>query len=94
MGQGLGRLLDGLETLGVAENTVVVLTSDHGPAHESAVHPDQAGSTGPFRGRKGSLLEGGVRVPFIARWPGTVPAGRVNDSTVLSGVDWLPTVCG
>jgi N-acetylgalactosamine-6-sulfatase len=90
----LGRLLDELETLGVAHDTVVVLTSDHGPAHESAVHPDQAGSTGPFRGRKGSLLEGGVRVPFIARWPGTVPAGRVDDAAVLSGVDWLPTVCG
>ncbi len=88
----LGRLLDGLEALGLAQNTVVVLTSDHGPAHESAVHPDQAGSTGPFRGRKGSLLDGGVRVPFIARGP-AIPAGRVDETNLLSGVDWLPTAC-
>lgn len=88
----LGRLLDGLEVLGVAENTIVVLTSDHGPAHESLVFPDQAGNTGPFSERKGSLLDGGVRVPFIARGPG-IPAGRVDETNLLSGVDWLPTAC-
>jgi arylsulfatase A-like enzyme len=53
----------------------------------------QVGSAGPFRGRKRSLYEGGVRVPGIIRWPGKVPAGRVDDQSVFSGVDWLPTVC-
>ncbi len=52
-----------------------------------------AGSPGPFRGRKRSLYEGGVRVPFIARWPGKIAAGRVDDTSVVSGVDLFPTLC-
>lgn len=51
------------------------------------------GSPGPFRGRKRSLYEGGIRMPFIARWPGGVPAGRVNASSALAAVDFLPTLC-
>ncbi len=51
------------------------------------------GSPGPFRGGKHTQLEGGVRVPFILRWPGHVPAGRVDDTSVISGIDWMPTLC-
>lgn len=51
------------------------------------------GSTGPFRGGKHDHHEGGVRVPFMVRWSGHVPAGRVDETSVLSGADWLPTVC-
>lgn len=91
---GMGRLLDGLENLGLAEDTIVAFTSDHGPETPYARNASHSGmgSTGPLRGRKRSLYEGGVRVPFIVRWPDEVSAGRVDD-TVVSGVDWLPTVC-
>jgi N-acetylgalactosamine-6-sulfatase len=51
------------------------------------------GSTGGLRGRKGNLFEGGVRVPFIVRWPGHTPAGTKNETTVFSAVDLLPTLC-
>src|SRR5690606_22292458 len=51
------------------------------------------GSPGPFRGRKRSLYEGGVRVPFIVRWPGQIPSKRVDETSVVSAVDFLPTVC-
>ncbi len=94
----VGRILDALDRLGLSENTIVVFSSDNGP--ESALmsftsHYGGASSenTGPFRGNKRSLYEGGVREPFIVRWPGTTPAGKVNDTSVVSGVDWLPTVC-
>ncbi|MDZ4688961.1 MAG: sulfatase-like hydrolase/transferase, partial [Planctomycetaceae bacterium] len=50
------------------------------------------GSAGPFRGRKRSLYEGGIRVPGIVRWPGHVPAGKIDETTILSAVDFLPTV--
>jgi arylsulfatase A-like enzyme len=91
----IGRLLARLDELGLAENTLVIFSSDNGPedieipgSSHSAV-----GSTGPFRGRKRSLYDGGVRMPFIARWPGVVPAGKVNDTSVIGAVDLLPTVC-
>jgi len=62
-----------------------------------AVYEAQAhsgvGGPGPFRGRKRSLYEGGIRTPFLARLPGVVPAGRVDDESILSGADLLPTVC-
>ncbi len=91
----IGRLLDGLEKLGVADNTVIVFSSDNGPEdiHIRNAGHSGIGSAGPFRGRKRSLYEGGVRVPFIIRWSKNVPAGRVDDSSVLAGVDLLPTVC-
>ena len=54
---------------------------------------DAMGYTGIFRGGKHGMYEGGVRVPFIVRWPGRVPAGRTDEASVLSGVDWLPTLC-
>ena len=51
------------------------------------------GSAGELRGGKHGMFEGGVRVPFIVRWPGHTPAGRVDQQSVISGIDWLPTLC-
>lgn len=91
----IGRLIDGLDRLGLSKNTLVVFSSDNGPEdiHIANAGHSGIGSAGPFRGRKRSLYEGGVRVPFIVRWPDTVPADRINDSTVVAGVDLLPTLC-
>lgn len=91
----IGRLLRKLDELKLAENTLVVFSSDNGPEDilvRNAGHSG-VGSAGPFRGRKRSLYEGGVRLPFIARWPRITPPGRVDDTSVISGVDWLPTLC-
>jgi len=91
----LGRLLGKLDELGLTENTVVVFTSDNGPEDiriGNASHSG-VGSPGPFRGRKRSLYEGGIRTPFMVRWPKVTPAGKVDGATVLSGVDMLPTLC-
>ena len=89
----IGRLLEALDARGLTDDTLVVFTSDNGP--EDLVVPNAshsaAGSPGPFRGRKRSLYEGGVRVPFIARWPGRTPAGVVDDQSVLSSVDFFAT---
>ena len=90
--QQIGRLLDKLDELGLAENTLVVFSSDNGP-EDIHVRNASHSAAGPFRGRKRSLYEGGVRTPFIARWPGRVPAGRVDDESVVTAVDFLPTVC-
>ena len=81
--------------LGLATNTLVMFSSDNGPEdiHLTEAGHSGVGSAGPFRGRKRSLYEGGVRVPFIVRWPGKNPAGRVDTTSVVAGVDWLPTVC-
>lgn len=91
--RNIGRLLDELQRLGIARNTVIVFSSDNGPEDYYIGNSANAGlgSPGPFRGRKRSLYEGGVRVPFIVHWPGTVPAGRTDRETILSGVDFLPT---
>jgi arylsulfatase A-like enzyme len=91
----VGRLLKELDALGLADKTIVVFSSDNGPEdiHIGNAGHSGIGSAGPFRGRKRSLYEGGVRVPFIVRWPGHVPAGRVNDTSVVAGVDLLPTIC-
>ena len=91
----VGRLLSRLDELGLAENTIVIATSDHGPEgfHLNEDGTAGMGSAGPFRGHKVSLYEGGIRVPFIVRWAGTIPSGRVEDNSIVSGVDLLPTLC-
>ncbi|MBM3889755.1 MAG: N-acetylgalactosamine 6-sulfate sulfatase (GALNS) [Verrucomicrobia bacterium] len=91
----VGRLLDELETLGLANNTLVLFSSDNGPEdiHIGNAGHSGVGSAGPFRGRKRSLYEGGIRLPFIARWPGRVPTGKVDEKAVVAGVDFLPTLC-
>jgi len=91
----IGRLVQKLDELGLAENTVLVFSSDNGPEDiviGNASHSG-VGSAGPFRGRKRSLYEGGVRMPFIVRWPAGTPAGVVDETSVIGGVDWLPTIC-
>ncbi|MDX2036276.1 MAG: sulfatase-like hydrolase/transferase [Isosphaeraceae bacterium] len=90
----VGRLLRGLEDLGVAKDTLVIFSSDNGPEEifiRNAGHSG-VGSPGPFRGRKRSLYEGGIRVPFLLRLPGRVPAGRVEDRAIVSGVDLFPSI--
>ena len=88
----VGRILDLLEKLGLADNTIVVFTSDNGTTHlKREVDYDFFASVKPLRGLKGSLYEGGVRVPLIARWPGHIPAGSTSD--FLTGFeDWIPTL--
>ncbi len=91
----VGRLVKKLEDLGLSKNTVIVFTSDNGPAPVwgPGTANSAAGRTGPFRGVKASLYEGGVRMPCIVRWPGKSPRNHVDDRTVLSGTDLLPTFC-
>lgn len=91
----IARLLDTLDELGLAENTVIVFSSDNGPEdyHIGNAANAGVGSPGPLRGRKRSLYEGGVRTLGLVRWPGRVPAGKVDATSVVSSVDLLPTVC-
>jgi arylsulfatase A-like enzyme len=98
----VGMILDALERCGIAENTLVVFSSDNGPAkskeNDTGVPGKyrshyNLGETNGLRGQKTSLFEGGVRVPFIVRWPGQAPAGLKNDASVLTAVDLLPTFC-
>ena len=93
----LGRLLQALDDLKLTENTLILFSSDNGPEdiHIRNAGHSGIGSAGPFRGRKRSLYEGGVRVPGIIRWPGPggVTPGKMDDTSVVAGVDWLPTVC-
>lgn len=77
----VGQILDVLKKNGLDENTVVVFTSDNGPA---------VGKATPLSGRKGSTLEGGMRVPTVIRWPGKIPAGRDN-AELMTAMDLLPT---
>ncbi|NNE08213.1 MAG: sulfatase-like hydrolase/transferase [Gemmatimonadetes bacterium] len=92
----VGRLLDYLDDAGIADRTLFLFTSDNGPDdyHVSRSNHAGAGSTGPFRGRKRSLYEGGIRMPLLVRWPGHVPAGRVDDESVLTGLDIPATLLG
>lgn len=92
----IGRLVDGIDRLGLAENTIVVFLGDNGPTawpryYREGFEPP--GSTGGLRGRKWSLYEGGIREPMTVRWKGHVPAGRVDSETVVSSLDFFPTLC-
>jgi N-acetylgalactosamine-6-sulfatase len=97
----VGKVLAALAKAGIADNTIVVFSSDNGPESTSTSKgkPGKYGSyysvgeTGGLRGQKRSLFEGGVRVPFIVRWPGHAPAGMKNDKTIFTAVDLLPTFC-
>ena len=88
----VGVLLDELDRLKLTEKTLVVFSADNGTTHLSEeVDAEFFNSTGELRGLKGSLYEGGVRVPTIAAWPGRIPAG--SESSFVSGFeDWLPTI--
>lgn len=83
----VGKLLDTLDELGIADNTLVIYSTDNGS--QTFTYPD--GGIEPFRGAKGSTWEGGFRVPLLVRWPGIVDSGRViND--VFHHMDWFPTL--
>jgi len=88
----VGRLLDKIDELGIADNTVVVFSSDNGPERVNESRLEALGYSGGLRGEKHSYYEGGTRVPLIVRWPGKVPAGRVDDHSIMFGTDWLTTV--
>lgn len=92
----VGRVLALLDELKLAENTIVIFSSDNGPENSQLRPTDKlyhsVGTTGGLRGRKRSLYMGGVNVPFLVRWPGRVPAGRVDKTSVIAGVDMLPTL--
>ena len=96
--RGVGRVLDALREMNLDKNTLVIFTSDNGAAKgtddPNAPYGQYAnrGSNGILRGWKGDLYEGGIREPFIARWPGRIPAGKVDSDSVVSGVDLLPTL--
>lgn len=78
----IGHILDLLDEYGIAENTLIVFFSDNGA--------DGAGHTGRLRGGKGNLWEGGIRSPFLARWPKVIPAGTTTDA-LLSSLELMPT---
>lgn len=94
MDKQVGIFLDKLDSLGISKNTLVIFSSDNGPEdiHINNARHSGMGLTGPFRGRKRSIYEGGIRVPFILRCPGTIPAGKINNISVISGVDFMPTI--
>jgi arylsulfatase A-like enzyme len=95
MDKEIGRLLDFLDEAGLADDTIVFFASDNGPEDYHIRNAKNAGvgSPGMFRARKRSIYEGGVRVPLLVRWPGKVEAGRVDEVSVMTAVDFLPTVC-
>ena len=88
----VGEIMEELQRLGLAENTLVIFTSDNGPHDEGGADPDFFGYNASLRGIKRQTHEGGVRVPFIAWWPGRVEAGKVNDH-ILAFYDVMPTLC-
>jgi arylsulfatase A-like enzyme len=79
----VGRILQALDAASIADNTIVIFTSDNGGERFS--------DTWPFTGKKTELLEGGLRIPALIRWPGHIPAGRVTEQVAIS-MDWLPTL--
>lgn len=85
----IGRLMSAIKDLGIDENTLVVFSSDNGPAHYGAAMV--AGSTAGLKGRKVDIFEGGINVPFIVRWPNHVKQDRLDTISILSSVDLLPT---
>ena len=105
----IGELLDALDRLDLTERTLVIFSSDNGPArasrpteldlmHDTATGAgyNVAASRGITAGRKGhkaALFQGGINVPFIARWPGKIEAGRIDNDSMISAVDLLPTFC-
>ncbi|MDO7172393.1 sulfatase [Mariniflexile sp. AS56] len=106
----IGEVLKALDRLKLTDNTLVIFSSDNGPARavktveELKLYLDTAtgvgyatgaskGITGGRKGYKAALFEGGIGVPFIARWPGKIKAGVIDDASLISAVDLLPTFC-
>jgi len=104
----IGQFLATLERLQLSDDTLVIFSSDNGPENTGPrTRRDvddmstgrglgtwaSVGTTGGHRGRKRSLLQGGIGVPFIAKWPGKIAAGKIDDTTPITAVDLLPTFC-
>lgn len=104
----IGELLATLNRLDLDDDTLVIFSSDNGPENTGPPSRRSSddistgrgigtfasvGTTGGHRGRKRSLLQGGIGVPFIARWPGKIAAGKIDDTTPITAVDLLPTFC-
>ena len=83
----VGKVMNYLEEKGIKDNTIVVFTTDNGA--EVFTWPD--GGMTPFRGAKGQIFEGGMRVPMLVQWPAQIPAGNVENQ-MMSGLDWMPTL--
>jgi arylsulfatase A len=94
MDRTVGRIVELVDELGLGEGTLIVFTSDNGPTHGGVGGSDSEffNSAGQFRGLKGSLYEGGIRVPFIARWTGKIKPGTTSDLP-CAAYDLLPTLC-
>lgn len=90
MDDAIGDIMRTLDELGIANDTLVVFTSDNGPADEYGADPANFRSSGPFDGLKRDVFEGGMRVPAIVRWPAAIPAGKV-DSSPSQFHDWMAT---
>ena len=92
----VGKLIRQLKELGIYENTLIIFSSDNGPTYNGGTDSPWFDSAGPFRSEqgysKGSVYEGGMRVPFIAEWPGKIKPGRVSDH-ISAFWDVLPTLC-
>lgn len=92
MDKDVGRVLDKLDELEISDNTLVIFTSDNGHHKEGGNNPEFFDANGPLKGMKRDLTEGGIRVPTVAYWPGTVKAG--TESNHASGfMDWMATAC-
>ncbi|MDE2995116.1 MAG: arylsulfatase [Bacteroidota bacterium] len=91
MDRDIGLMLDRLEDLGIADNTIVMFSSDNGTTYVDGSYADYFNSVDGLRGRKGSVFEGGIRVPMIAKWPGHIEPGTVTDQ-VSAFWDVLPTI--
>ncbi len=100
--EAVGRIMALLQNLGIAENTLVVFSTDNGPEWEGTEKEKShkgnglgkyysVGETGGLKGQKRSLFAGGIRVPFVAKWPKVIPQGVKDDTSVITAVDLLPT---
>ena len=87
----VGEIVAELEAQGIADNTLIIFTSDNGPHHEGGHDPEYFDCNGELSGLKRDLYEGGVRVPMIATWPGKIAQGSVSDQ-VTAFWDFLPTM--
>jgi arylsulfatase A-like enzyme len=99
--RNVGQVLDLLAELGLEKDTIVFFTGDNGGQDRFRSERYPRGYFGPnvdprsgaaFRGGKGSLYEGGLRIPFLVRWPGRVPSGRIDRKSIVSAIDIFPTV--
>lgn len=88
----VGEVLAKLKEKGLEDNTIVIFTSDNGPHEEGGADPTFFGRDGKLRGLKRQCYEGGIRIPFIVRWPGHVKAGEVSDA-MIAFYDLMPTFC-